>query len=125
MMSLTDNIDRLYRTVQNKYGDDGGKPSSFLLLNLFAIILIIAYISYHIFNGNYSLAGYGNLNDILESKVTILCENREKISRKQNQVRRLQNESLDLDLFEEESKRSSGVGSDNEIVLSRDNFLRE
>lgn len=90
---------------------------------IFCIIFklsFIGYFIYHIVFHQYGIFNYKNLYEIYGNKKFEFNKLEQEFSRKQNKVKRLQIDNLDLDLFDEEIRKNLGVVGKNEIVIFTD-----
>ena len=91
------------------------KLSSFAALSLF--ICTMAYLVFHAFNGELGLFALMHLNrEIGEKRVELdaLLEKKERLRRR---VSHMQSDSLDLDLLEEQARKTLGYARPGEYVI--------
>lgn len=88
----------------------------FIIKIIFHILLVI-YLVYHIFSGEYGIYSYLNINTTLIHKKNKLSEVQDSVDKQQDKINRLKTNNLDLDLFEEELKKNTGLISKDEIII--------
>lgn len=79
--------------------------------------LFILYLLYHIFSGEYGLYSYLDINNEIIKKQNKLNQVKYEYNIKKEKINRLKIDNLDLDLFEEELKKNTGLVSNNEIMI--------
>ena len=77
----------------------------------------IAYFSYHAFSGNRGLVAWIDLTYRIEKAHFQLDNIRAERINLEHKVRMLRNESIDLDLLDEQSRRILGYAREDEIVI--------
>lgn len=95
------------------------KSPSRILQSLF-LTLVVIYFSYHILQGRYGLIAWQRLNQLLTERQDYLAQlsaKKEKLQKKLILI----NSKVDLDLIEEEARRSLGFHKENELVVLRKN----
>lgn len=93
------------------------KSPSRILQSLF-LTLVVIYFSYHILQGRYGLIAWQRLNQLLSERrdyLSQLVTKKEKLQKKLVLI----NNKVDLDLIEEEARRSLGFHHGNELVVLR------
>lgn len=107
---------------------DGTEKLQFPIKNIFiivALMLVIAYIFYHFYNGKYGFKNYLNKQSIIDKK-NIEAKNLEtEINVMKNKIELLQDDNLDSDLLDEEIKKNTAYIKKNEIVIYSDEFMKE
>lgn len=83
----------------------------------FICIAIIFYFLFSCIFGQKGLIELISLKKQIENQDTIKQELQNKIESKKNMVKSMNTDSLDLDLLDEESRRSLGLSNKNEIVI--------
>jgi len=87
------------------------------LLEILFTLASIAYVSYHLYNGNYGFRNYINKQIIIKQK-NVECVNIEKeISEIRNKIDSLQDDNLDSDLLDEEIRKNTSYAKKNEIII--------
>lgn len=84
---------------------------------IFFILLIIFYIIYHLYNGNYGLKNYMSKHIIIEQKNLDAQKIEKEISAMSNKIEKLQVNNLDSDLLDEEIRKNTGYAKKNEMVI--------
>lgn len=88
-----------------------------ILIKVICIALMLFYITYHFYNGNYGLKNYLNKQNIIDKK-NITAKNLEKeLLDIKNKIDKLQDNNLDSDLLDEEIRKNTGYMNQNEIVI--------
>ena len=86
-----------------------------------AVIIIATffffYFSYHTLSGANGLFKYFQLSKQLNTDKLLLKEINEELSVKENNIKRIRPESLDLDLLDEQSRKLLGYSKEGEIVI--------
>ncbi len=93
----------------------GIHQKSFIII-FTCLIASLYFISYSIF-GQRGIIDYFQIKNKLEEKSLESDKLFIKIKNKENLVKRMKNESLDLDLLDEEIRRNGGQANKNEIIL--------
>jgi cell division protein FtsB len=81
---------------------------------------LVAYLLFHLFNGQNSVVTYiqkKNELEEIESELAILERERNSL---QNKVQRLYPQSLDADLLDEQYRRATGMVRENEVIYFYD-----
>ncbi len=95
---------------------------------IFCIIFkvsLISYFIYHIVFNDYGIFNYRKFYEVYGNKKLELKKTEQEFNRKQNKVKRLQVNNLDLDLFDEEIRKNLGIVGENEIVLFTNDIKAE
>lgn len=87
------------------------------LFNIFFIILLITYVSYHLYNGNYGFKNYINKQNIINQKNIDSKKIEKEVNLIQNKINRLQDNNLDSDLLDEEIRKNTSYAKKNEIII--------
>lgn len=96
-----------------------------ILLRVICITLMLFYITYHFYNGNYGLKNYLNKQDIIDKK-NLTAKNLEKeLISIQNKIDKLQDNNLDSDLLDEEIRKNTSYMNQNEIVIYTNELNQE
>ena len=88
-------------------------------LGTLVIMLILAYFSYHVISGERGLLSLMDLSKKVEEssrKLDVTSAERLKI---ENRVSLLRDESLDLDLLDEQARRLLGYAGENEVIYNK------
>lgn len=80
------------------------------------ITLILYFLFYTIF-GNRGIVDYFALKAELNSQNSIKNQLSTKIEDKQNLVNRMENQSLDVDLLDEQVRKNLGYAKTNEVII--------
>lgn len=97
----------------------------YIFLRIIFIILVICYMIYHFYNGEYGLRSFLNKQVIIDRK-NITAKNLEKeINDVKNKINQLQDTNLDSDLLDEEIRKNTAYMKENEIVIYIDNTIEE
>lgn len=96
-----------------------------MLIKILFIILLILYMVYHFYNGNYGLKNYLNKQEIINKK-KITAKNIEKeINNIKNKINQLQDNNIDSDLLDEEIRKNTAYMKEGEIVIYTDTIDTE
>jgi cell division protein FtsB len=82
------------------------------------------YFAYHTFGGKYGILSHKNVNETLLKQKNRLNTIKYEVEKQKNKIDRLKNSNLDLDLLEEELKKSVGIADKNEIILLTDDLKK-
>jgi len=93
----------------------GIHQKSFIIIFI-CFIASVYFITYSIF-GKRGIIDYFQIKNKLEEKSLESDKLFTKIKNKENLVKRMKNESLDLDLLDEEIRRNGGQANKNEIII--------
>lgn len=96
-----------------------------LVFHIIFKFALSSYFVYHIAFHQYGIFNYKNLYEIYINKKFEFKKLEQEFFRKQNKVKRLQVDNLDLDLFDEEVRKNLGVVGKNEIVIFADEIRAE
>ncbi|MET0154946.1 MAG: septum formation initiator family protein [Rickettsiales bacterium] len=83
----------------------------------------MAYLIFHAFSGELGLFALMHMNRELEEKRLELAKLRERKDRLRLRVHHMQSESLDLDLLEEQARKTLGYAKPGEYVVIVDDPL--
>ena len=99
--------------------------SFYILLRIIFIILIICYMIYHFYNGEYGLRNFLNKQAIIDKK-NVTAQNLEKeIDDIKNKINQLQDTNIDSDLLDEEIRKNTAYMKENEIVIYTNNTIEK
>ncbi len=87
---------------------------------LFGCLFVMAYFVLYAIFGTRGILDYFSLQSELEKKSLIKDQLSTKIQNQQNLVDRMQNDSLDLDLLDEQVRKNLGYAKNNEIIIYKD-----
>lgn len=87
--------------------------------SLFTICLIcgVVYFVYHAFSGNRGIIAMIDFTYQLDQSKTELIDVRNQREALQHRVDMLRNESIDLDLLDEQARKMLGYAQENEVVI--------
>lgn len=92
-----------------------------LFVGYFIAFSIIFYFTFFIFFGDKGLVELFALKKKIENKETTKQELYDKMQAKKNMVDGMNSNSLDVDLLDEQSRKTLGYVGKNEVVIYRDN----
>lgn len=92
-----------------------------LFVSYFVLVSIILYFLSCAFFGQKGLFHYMSLKEEMANQDMIKQELEEKMRIKRNMVEGMQLDSLDLDLLDEEARKSLGYSNKNEVVIYQEN----
>lgn len=95
--------------------------SKTLFICYFVLAAIAIYFLSCALFGQKGLIKYVNLKEEVANQDLIKQELEEKMRIKKNMVEGMQTESLDLDLLDEEARKSLGYSNKNEVVIYQEN----
>lgn len=92
---------------------------------LFSCILVVLYFIFYAIFGTRGVLDYFALKSEFKERTKIKEELDIKIQNKQNLVDRMQNDSLDLDLLDEQVRKNLGYAKKKEIIIYEKNQNEE
>lgn len=95
--------------------------SKTLFIVYFSFFSLISYFTFCIIFGQKGLITYFALREEISKKDFTKQELINEIEVKKNKVRGMSNESLDLDLLDEEARKNLGYSDKNEVVIYKKN----
>ena len=101
--------------MQNILEKLGINRKSFTVIFI-CLSIVVYFIIYSIF-GNRGILDYFHLKQQLEEKSLESKQLSTQIQNKENRVKRMQDNSLDLDLLDEEVRKNIGQAKKNEIII--------
>ncbi len=87
------------------------------VLSIILTILLLSYISYHLYNGHYGFKSYITKQHRLNQKNVELKKIENDVLGIKNKIENLQDNNLDSDLLDEEIRKNTGYAKQNEIII--------
>lgn len=104
--------------MERIYTERNTHKKTFTILAL--CFIFTAYFIYHMVVGKYGLVSYFQSIEQLEEKKETLKDLKKEIKQQETKIKGLKSKTLDLDLLDEQARKTLGQATENEIVVYDD-----
>lgn len=87
------------------------------ILSIIFTLLLISYVIYHLYIGNYGFRSYLTKQNRINQKNIEYTKIENDVKDIKNKIENLQDNNLDSDLLDEEIRKNTGYAKQNEVII--------
>lgn len=95
------------------------------VLGIVFTLLLISYVIYHLYTGNYGFKSYITKQNRINQKNIEYTKIENDVDDIKNKIENLQDDNLDSDLLDEEIRKNTGYAKQNEVIIYSDDLNEE